>query len=164
MWRTAAASRDFFRFCLLCGEFFGDRIAARQLENLKFKRAQAFNSQGLKPKVCIGEFLPRCALAIFFLKKLQFPRIFVLELWAIKFSKGNRQMFILPTAKMKTPADNGVFCVDYLASPENGNPRNSKGMAGKLFKPCRFYAGSLAGRRRKNGACGAVKLWQIIND
>ena len=71
-------------------------------------------------------------------------------------------MFILPTAKMKTPADNGVFCVDYLASPKNGNPRNSKGMAGKLLKPSRFYAERLAGRMRKNGACGAVKLWKII--
>ena len=74
-------------------------------------------------------------------------------------------MFILPTAKMKTSADNGVFCVDYLASPKNGNPRNSKGMAGKLFKPCRFYADMLLqGDWRKNGACGAVKLWQIITD
>ena len=56
-------------------------------------------------------------------------------------------------------ADAGIF-----APFKNGNPRNSKGMAGKLFKPSRFYAERLAGKSRKNGACerGAVKLWEII--
>ena len=52
---------------------------------------------------------------------------------------------------------------EFFAPTENGNPRNSKGMAGKLFKPSRFYAERLAGKSRKNGACGAVKLWAILN-
>ena len=55
-------------------------------------------------------------------------------------------------------ADAGIF-----APFKNGNPRNSKGMAGKLLKPSRFYARNLGGSKRKNGACGAVKLWAILN-
>ena len=51
---------------------------------------------------------------------------------------------------------------EFFAPAENGNPRNSKGMAGKLLKPSRFYAVSWR-IERKNGACERGKLWAILN-
>lgn len=55
-------------------------------------------------------------------------------------------------------ADAGIF-----APFKNGNPRNSKGMAGTLLKLVVFTLGFLAVVSRKNGACERGKLWAILN-
>ena len=53
-------------------------------------------------------------------------------------------------------ADAGIF-----APFKNGNPRNSKGMAGKLLKPSRFTRGNLAVDSRKTARAARLSYGKL---